>query len=71
MPERSAAVGRPEATSHISRQPRRGALERLRVGQNAADVDVVLSAIVCAVRALPVILTTGAIGLPVGVPRRW
>ena len=27
-----------------------------------------LSAIVCAVRALPVILMTGAIGLPVGVP---
>ena len=55
---------------HLVEQPRRGGLERFPVVEHAADVEVdVVAPSRPAVRALPVIFITGAIGLPVGVPR--
>ena len=63
---RELAGARPRAISSSSRSA--AASIDLRVSRMPLTSRSVLSAIVCAVRALPVILITGAIGFPVGVP---
>ena len=69
-PRRSAAVSRPEADrQHLVEQAPGRRVERLPVVEHAADVEVDVVGHRPAVRALPVIFITGAIGLPVGVPR--